>query len=197
MLIKLKNAEKKEKWVCTSAWPYVNAIPHLGNMIGSVLSADVFARYLRSKGAEIAFVSGSDMHGTPSAVAAKKLNVSTEELATKNHNRIKDLFEKWQISYDNYTDTHNPTHMKFVQNFYLEIQKNGFIFEKETEEFYCENDKLFLPDRFIVGICPHCGFEAARGDQCDSPTCGKLLTPLELKDPHCNICGQKPIIKKN
>jgi len=86
--------------------------------------------------------------------------------------------------------------MKFVQNFYLEIQKNGFIFEKETEEFYCENDKLFLPDRFIVGICPHCGFEAARGDQCDSPACGKLLTPLELINPHCNICGQNPIIKK-
>lgn len=196
MNLKLKNAEKKEKWVCTSAWPYVNAIPHLGNMIGSVLSADVFARYLRSKGAEVVFVSGSDMHGTPSAVAAKQENVSTEELSTKNHNIIKDLFEKWQISYDNYTDTHNPTHMKFVQDFYLEIQKNGFIFEKETKEFYCENDKLFLPDRFIIGICPHCGFEKARGDQCDSPNCGKLLTPSELISPRCNICGQNPIIKK-
>ncbi len=196
MIAKLKNTDKKEKWVCTAAWPYVNAIPHLGNMIGSILSADVFARYLRSKGAEVVFVSGSDMHGSPAIVAAKKINTTPEKLAIKNHNLIKDLFEKWQISFDNYTDTHNPIHMKFVQDFYLEIQKNGYIFEKETDEFYCENDNLFLPDRFIVGTCPHCGFDAARGDQCDSPDCGKLLTPIELIEPRCNICGQKPIIKK-
>ncbi|MCK4280481.1 MAG: methionine--tRNA ligase, partial [Candidatus Lokiarchaeota archaeon] len=192
----MKNTDKKEKWVCTAAWPYVNAIPHLGNMIGSVLSADIFARYLRSKGAEVVFVSGSDMHGSPAIVAAKKINTTPEKLAIKNHNLIKDLLEKWQISFDNYTDTHNPIHMKFVQDFYLEIQKNGYIFEKETDEFYCENDNLFLPDRFIVGTCPHCGFDAARGDQCDSPDCGKLLTPIELIEPRCNICGQKPIIKK-
>jgi methionyl-tRNA synthetase len=196
VIFKLKNTDKKEKWICTSAWPYVNAIPHLGNMIGSILSADVFARYLRLKGAEVAFVSGSDMHGTPTAVAAKQEKISTEDLSKKNHKIIKELFEKWQISFDNYTDTHNPVHMKFIQDFYLEIQKNGYIFVKETEEFYCESCKLFLPDRFIVGTCPYCGYEAARGDQCDSPECGKLLTPMELIGPHCNICGQKPIIKK-
>ncbi|TFG07313.1 MAG: methionine--tRNA ligase [Promethearchaeota archaeon] len=186
--------DTKNKWVVTSAWPYVNAIPHLGNMIGSVLSADVFARYLRLKGDDVVFVSGSDAHGTPVAVAAKRINVPAKELAFKNHEMIKDLFQKWNISYDNYTITHNPTHIEFVQDFYLEVQKNGFIFEKEIESLYCSKDDLSLPDRFVEGTCPHCGDENARGDQCDK--CQKLLTPLELIEPRCAICGSSPEIRK-
>ena len=182
------------KWVITSAWPYVNAIPHLGNMIGSVLSSDVFARFCRLKGDEVVFVSGSDSHGTPVAVAAKQQNVPTKDLAIKNHEIIKELFKKWQISYDNYTITHNPTHIDFVQKFYLDVQKNGFVFEKEIETLYCKSDQFFLPDRFIEGICPHCGDENARGDQCDK--CQKLLTPLELIEPRCALCGNTPILRK-
>jgi len=182
------------KWVITSAWPYVNAIPHIGNMIGSVLSADVFARFCRLRGDEVVFVSGSDSHGTPVAVAAKQQNIPTKDLAIKYHNIIKELFEKWQISYDNYTITHNPTHIDFVQKFYLDIQKNGYVFEKEIEMLYCENDKFFLPDRFVEGVCPHCGDENARGDQCDK--CQKLLTPVELKQPRCAICDNTPILRK-
>jgi methionyl-tRNA synthetase len=185
---------KKTKWVITSAWPYASGPPHLGNLIGSTLSADVFARFLRMKGDEVVFVSGSDSHGTPVAVAAKKQGISAEELALKNHELIKDLHKKWKISHDNYTITHNPTHIEFVQNFYLDIQKNGYIFEKEIESFYCESDDFFLPDRFVEGICPHCGAEKARGDQCDS--CQKLLTPLELKKPYCTICGNTPEVRK-
>ena len=177
---------KKNKWVITSAWPYVNAIPHLGNMVGSTLSADIFARYLRMKGDEVVFVSGSDMHGTPVAVAAKKQNISVEKLAMKNHKLITELYKCWKISYDNYTHTHSPTHIKFVQDFYLDVQKNGYISEKEIETLYCSIDKLFLPDRFVEGICPYCGAENARGDQCDK--CQKLLTPLDLKSPRCVIC---------
>lgn len=163
-------------------------------MIGSTLSADVFARFLRMKGDEVVFVSGSDMHGTPVAVEAKKRDISVEELAHANHKKIKELHEKWNISFDNYTQTHNPTHIEFVQKFYVDVQKNGYIFEKEIESLYCENDKLFLPDRFVEGICPHCGADKARGDQCDN--CQKLLTPLELKESYCSICGEKPIIRK-
>ncbi|MFX1259911.1 MAG: class I tRNA ligase family protein, partial [Promethearchaeota archaeon] len=143
--------KNKTKWVVTSAWPYVNAIPHLGNMIGSVLSADVLARFLRLKGHEVVFVSGSDSHGTPVAVAAKKKNIPAKDLAMKNHAIIKDLFKRWHISYDNYTITHNPTHIKFTQEFYLNIQKNGYIFEKEIESLYCKKDNLYLPDRFVEG----------------------------------------------
>ncbi|MFW9988122.1 MAG: methionine--tRNA ligase [Candidatus Odinarchaeota archaeon] len=192
-MIKLGN-KKRSKWIITSAWPYVNAIPHLGNLIGSTLSADIFARFLRMKGEEVVFVSGSDSHGTPVSIEAKKLKVSAEELAFKYHNIIKDLHEKWQISFDNYTITHNPTHIEFVQKMYLDIQKNGYIIEKEIESLYCENDDLFLPDRFVEGTCPHCNFEDARGDQCDN--CQKLLTPLELIKPRCAICGNTPSIKK-
>jgi methionyl-tRNA synthetase len=184
----------REKWVVTSAWPYVNAIPHLGNMVGSVLSADVFARFLRLKGHDVVFVSGSDAHGTPVAVAAKKQKVDPEVLAMENHKRIKDLFKRWNISYDNYTHTHNPTHQKLVQEFLLDVQKNEYIFEKEIESLYCSKDNLFLPDRFVEGICPYCGDENARGDQCDK--CQKLLTPLELKKPRCVVCNETPKLKK-
>ncbi len=184
----------KGKWVVTSAWPYVNATPHLGNLIGSTLSADVFARFLRMKGEEVVFVSGSDSHGTPISVEAKRVNVSAEELAMKYHKIIKDLHKKWQISFDNYTITHNPTHIDFVQKMYLDIQKNGYINEKEIESLYCENDDLFLPDRFVEGTCPNCKDEGARGDQCDK--CQKILTPLELIKPRCAICGKTPVIRK-
>jgi len=185
----LTNTNKK-KWVVTSAWPYVNATPHLGNMIGSVLSADVFARYIRLKGDEVVFVSGSDAHGTPVAVAAKKANIPAEKMAMENHANIKKLFEDWNISYDNYTHTHNPTHIKFVQDFYLDVQKNGYVFEREIEILHCKTCKMDLPDRFVEGLCPHCGDENARGDQCDK--CQKLLTPLELKQPRCVICNNAP-----
>jgi len=185
---------KKTKWVVTSAWPYVNATPHLGNLIGSTLSADVFARFLRMKGEEVVFVSGSDSHGTPISVEAKKLNVPPDELALKYHKIIKDLHEKWQISFDNYTITHNPIHIEFVQKMYLDIQNNGYINEKEIESLYCENDNLFLPDRFVEGTCPHCKDDGARGDQCDK--CQRLLTPLELITPRCAVCGNVPIIRK-
>jgi len=188
------NSLKKNKWVITSAWPYVNATPHLGNLIGSTLSADVFARFLRMKGDEVVFVSGSDSHGTPISIEAKKLSVPAEDLAFKYHKIIKNLHEKWKISFDNYTITHNPTHINLVQEICLDIQKNGYINEKEIESLFCKKDDLFLPDRFVEGNCPHCSFDDARGDQCDK--CQKLLTPLELVKPRCAICGDTPIIKK-
>lgn len=164
-------------------------------MVGSVLSADVFARFLRLKGHDVVFVSGSDSHGTPVAVAALEEKKPPKELAFKNHSVIKDLFERWRISYDNYTITHNPTHIKFTQDFYLDVQKNGYIFEREgIETLFCNSCKLPLPDRLVEGICPHCGDENARGDQCDK--CQKLLTPLELKKPRCKQCGRSPEIRE-
>ena len=183
-----------EKWLVCSAWPYVNAIPHLGNLIGSVLSADVAARYLRMKGAKVIFVSGSDEHGTPIEVEAIKRGISPKELTDVNHAKVKELFRKWNISFDNYTRTENPIHKKFVQEFYMELYKRGYIFEQEVEMPYCNHCKMFLPDRFIRGKCPYCGFEDAKGDQCDN--CGRLLTPLSLINPRCAICGSRPVIKK-
>ena len=182
------------KWIVCSAWPYINAIPHLGTMIGSVLSADVFARYLRLKGEEIIFVSGSDEHGTPIEVEAIKKKVNPKEYTDKMHKITKEVFEKWGISFTNYSRTENPIHIKFVQDFYKKIEKKEYIFTKTQDMLYCPHCKRFLPDRFVEGTCPYCGYEKARGDQCDN--CGRMLEPTQLINPHCVICGSAPIIKE-
>ncbi|RLE74602.1 MAG: methionine--tRNA ligase [Thermoprotei archaeon] len=184
-----------EKWLICSAWPYVNAIPHLGNIIGSVLSADVAARYFRMKGAKVLFVSGSDEHGTPIEVEAVKRGMEPKQLTDMNHAKVSELFRRWRISFDNYTRTESPVHKEFVRRFYMRLYERGYIFEQEVEMPYCPRCERFLPDRFIRGTCPYCGFPDAKGDQCDQ--CGRLLTPLSLVDPRCAICGAKPVIRSS
>jgi methionyl-tRNA synthetase len=177
----------------TSAWPYINVTPHIGNLVGSVLSADVVARYYRLKGEEVVMVSGSDEHGTPIEVEAIRLGVSPKNLTDRNHARVVSLFKDWGISFDNYTRTENPVHKEFVQNHLMKIFNNGYISVQETTMLYCENCRRFLPDRFVEGKCPYCGNESARGDQCDS--CGRLLEPTILLEPYCVICKSKPVTK--
>jgi methionyl-tRNA synthetase len=182
-----------EKVLVTSAWPYINVTPHLGNLVGSVLSADVTARYYRLKGADTLMVSGSDTHGTPIEVEAIKQGITPKALTDCNHTKVAELFRRWDASFDNYTSTESPIHKEFVQKTLLEIQKNGFIFEQDTQMLYCEHDQRFLPDRFVEGKCPYCSCEKARGDQCD--ICGKLLEPTLLVEPYCVICKNKPTEK--
>lgn len=182
-----------EKVLVTSAWPYINVTPHLGNLVGSVLSADVTARYYRLKGADTMMVSGSDTHGTPIEVEAIKQGITPKALTDRNHSKVAELFRRWDASFDNYTSTESPVHKAFVQKTLLEIQKNGFIFSQDTQMLYCEHDQRFLPDRFVEGKCPYCGCEKARGDQCD--LCGKLLEPTLLVEPYCVICKNKPVVK--
>jgi len=182
-----------EKVLVTSAWPYINVTPHLGNLVGSVLSADVTARYYRLKGSDVLMVSGSDTHGTPIEVEAIKQGIKPKELTDRNHAKVAELFQRWDASFDNYTSTESPIHKEFVQKTLLEIQKNGYIFEQDTQMLYCEHDQRFLPDRFVEGKCPYCGCEKARGDQCD--ICGKLLEPTLLLEPYCVICKSKPAVK--
>jgi methionyl-tRNA synthetase len=182
-----------EKVLVTSAWPYINVTPHLGNLVGSVLSADVTARYYRLKGSDILMVSGSDTHGTPIEVEAIKQGIKPKELTDRNHAKVVELFQRWDASFDNYTSTESPIHKEFVQKTLLEIQKNGYIFEQDAQMLYCEHDQRFLPDRFVEGKCPYCGCEKARGDQCD--VCGKLLEPTLLLEPYCVICKSKPTVK--
>lgn len=189
----MERPKKREKWMVFAAWPYVNATPHLGNLIGSILSADIAARFLRMTGAEVVFASGSDMHGTPIEVEAIKLGVDPKEFAEKNHERIKKLFEEWRISFDNYTKTESEVHIHFVQDFYRKVYENGYVFEDVVQMLYCPKDKIFLPDRFVVGTCPYCGYEKAHGDQCEN--CGRLLEPTLLINPRCAICGSTPEIR--
>jgi len=182
------------KVLVTSAWPYINVTPHLGNLVGSVLSADVVARYYRLRGEEVIMVSGSDEHGTPIEVEAIKLGVKPKELTDKNHARVAELFKRWGISFDNYTRTESPVHKEFVQQHLMKIYNNGYIFTQETEMLYCEKCQRYLPDRFVEGRCPYCGHLPARGDQCDA--CGRLLEPATLIEPYCVICKGKPVVKK-
>ncbi|MBT0160021.1 methionine--tRNA ligase [Candidatus Bathyarchaeota archaeon A05DMB-2] len=184
---------KLGKVLVTSAWPYINVTPHLGNLVGSVLSADVAARYYRLRGDDVLLVSGSDEHGTPIEVEAIKEGITPKELTDRNHARVADLFKRWGASFDNYTRTESPVHKAFVQETLMKIYRNGYIFSQETEMLYCENDQRFLPDRFVEGKCPYCGYERARGDQCDR--CGRLLETTFLIEPHCVICGNTPTVK--
>ncbi len=181
-----------DKVLVTSAWPYINVTPHLGNLVGSVLSADVVARYYRLKGDDVLMVSGSDTHGTPIEVEAIKEGITPKELTDRNHAKVAALFQKWGASFNNYTSTESPVHKKFVQDHLMKIYKNGYIFKQETQMLYCECDQRFLPDRFVEGKCPYCGYERARGDQCDK--CGRLLEGT-LVDSHCIICGSTPTSK--
>jgi methionyl-tRNA synthetase len=193
-MIHAGGAVKIGKVLVTSAWPYLNVTPHLGNLVGSVLSADVFARYCRLKGDEVVMVSGSDEHGTPIEVEAIRLGIHPKELTDRNHAKVVDLFKKWGISFDNYTRTESPTHKEFVTDTLTKIYKNGYIFAQETEMLYCKHCKRFLPDRFVEGKCPYCSNEKARGDQCDA--CGRLLETTLLIDPYCVICKGEPTVKK-
>ncbi len=167
----------------------------MGNIVSSILSADVVTRYYRLKGDDVVYVTGSDEHGTPIEVEAVRLGISPKELTDQNHEKVVDLFERWGISFSNYTRTENVLHKKFVQDLLLKIFDNGYIFTQETELPYCPKCDRFLPDRFVEGICPHCGFKQARGDQCE--VCGRLLEPAKLVHPYCTICSSTPIIKSS
>lgn len=138
-------------------------------------------------------VSGSDTHGTPIEVEAMKEKISPKELADRNHAKVAELFKRWAVSFDNYTSTESPVHKQFVQQHLMKIYNNGYIFSQETQMLYCEHDRRFLPDRFVEGTCPYCGYEKARGDQCDR--CGKLLETTLLIEPYCIICKNKPVTK--
>jgi methionyl-tRNA synthetase len=184
---------KLGKVLVTSAWPYINVTPHLGNLVGSVLSADVAARYYRLKGDDVLMVSGSDEHGTPIEVEAIRQGITPKELTDRNHARVAELFRQWNASFDNYTRTESPVHKKFVRETLMKIYANGYIFSQDTQMLYCEHDHRFLPDRFVEGKCPYCGCERARGDQCDR--CGRLLETTALVEPYCVICKNPPTVK--
>lgn len=182
------------KWIINAAWPYVNSVPHLGTFI-HLLSADVYARYLRLKGEEVIAVTGSDEHGTPIEVEAIKRGIQPKQLTDGIHGQICELLKAYNINLDNYTRTENPVHIRYTQDLYRKVFENGYIYTENVSLPYCESDKRYLPDRFVQGTCPHCGFESARGDQCDS--CGRVLDPLELVAPKCVFCGATPTVKSS
>lgn len=186
---------KNEKRLITAALTYVNNIPHVGHIVGCHLPADIFARYCRSAGYDTTFIGGSDMHGTPAMITAQERNMPVEELTAKLHAVHDKIYKKLCISYDIYSHTNTETHKKITQEFFLKLYEGGYIKEDEIEMFYCEKDKMFLPDRFVVGTCPKCGYEFANGDQCEK--CDSLFSLNELKNARCKVCGEPAVLKKS
>ena len=185
----------KEKILVTAALPYINNVPHMGHIVGSHLPADIFYRYCKAKGYDTIFIGGSDEHGTPSVIAAKELDLQPKQLVDRLHEIHKKIYELLRINYTNYSRTSNQRHHKTVQEFFRTIYEKGFTHTGSIEMYFCENDNMFLPDRFVVGTCPKCGYDSANADQCEK--CTFVLTPTELINPHCKICGSTPTIKKS
>jgi methionyl-tRNA synthetase len=173
----------------TSALPYVNNVPHLGNLI-QVLSADVFARFCRLRGYETLYVCGTDEYGTATETKALEEGITPRELCDRFHAIHRDIYSWFGISFDKFGRTSTPRQTEITQSIFLDLDAKGLINSRTIEQLYCDHDKRFLADRYVLGTCPHCGYEGARGDQCES--CGKLLDPTELKNPKCSTCGATP-----
>ncbi len=184
---------KSSRHIVTAALPYANGPIHLGHMAGAYLPSDIYVRYKRLKKEDIIFISGSDEHGVAITIAALKEKTTPKAIVDNYHEKNKKAFSKFGISFDIYSRTSSPIHHKTSQDFFLELYKKGILVEKNEKQLYCENDKMFLSDRYVEGTCPKCKSEGAKGDQCEN--CGSWLNPLELILPKCKLCGNNPIIK--
>jgi methionyl-tRNA synthetase len=173
-----------------AAWPYANGDLHLGHIAGCLLPADIFARYCRLRGYKVLFVSGSDMHGTPITVTADKEGITPEQVAMRSHGSILRTIRDLDMTYDLYTHTHTEHHFKVVHEVFLDLLSKGLIERRTQEAPFCPKCLRFMPDRYIEGKCPSCGFDGARGDQCDR--CGKVHDTKDLLEPRCKLCGTPP-----
>ena len=175
------------KILITSALPYVNGVPHLGHMVGCLLPSDVYARFMRMSGHEVLYIGGTDEHGTPSEVGAAKEGMSVEAYCDKYHARHKKTYDDFELSFDCFGRSSSEQNRELVYHIFDRLDKNGFIEERAIKQLYSIDDERFLPDRYVTGTCPHCGYEKARGDQCEN--CTKVLEPTDLINPRSTISG--------
>ena len=166
-----------KKYLITSALPYVNGLPHLGHLIGCLLPADVYARFLRAKGEEVLFICGTDEHGTPSEVGAAKENMPVEEYCAKYHQLHVQMYEGFNLSFDYFGRTSSDQNKEIVYRIFEKLWQNGLVVEKTTRQVYSPDDGRYLPDSYVIGTCPYCGYEKAKGDQCEN--CTKVLDPID------------------
>ncbi|MFP4520987.1 MAG: methionine--tRNA ligase [Fibrobacterota bacterium] len=183
-----------KKLLVTSALPYANGPIHFGHIAGAYLPADIFVRFSRMCSEDVVYICGSDEHGVAITVSAQLAGVAPIEHVNKYHRIIKGIFDKFNIRFDNFSRTTKKQHYELSQKFFLENLKNGYIEKKSSKQLYCGKCSKFLADRYIVGTCPECGFEEARGDECGK--CGKWLDALEIKEPRCRVCGSSPEVKE-
>lgn len=187
--------EKKfKRTTVTAALPYANGGVHIGHLAGVYVPADIYVRYLRLKKEDVIFIGGSDEHGVPITIRARKEGVTPQDVVDRYHSLIKKSFEEFGISFDIYSRTTSEIHQKLASDFFKKLYEDGKLLEQETEQYYDEEAHQFLADRYITGECPHCHHEGAYGDQCEH--CGSDLSPMELINPKSAISGSKPVIKK-
>ena len=182
------------RYTLTAALPYANGPVHIGHLAGVYVPADIYARYLRLKGKDVAFICGSDEHGVAIELRARKEGVTPQQVVDKYHNQIKDSFGQFGISFDIYSRTSSKTHHDTASEYFKKLYENGKFEERSSEQFYDEKEKQFLADRYIKGTCPTCNFPDAYGDQCES--CGSTLSPGELINPKSMLSGESPIMKE-
>lgn len=185
---------KYKRYLITSALPYANGPIHIGHLAGVYVPSDIFTRYLRLRGEDVISVCGSDEHGVPITLKARKEGVSPQAIVDRYHFLNKKAFEDFGIAFDIYSRTSNKIHYQTASDFFKTLYDKGEFIEKSSEQFYDEEAKCFLADRYIMGTCPHCGNDRAYGDQCEK--CGTSLSPMELVDPHSTVSGSKPILRE-
>lgn len=190
----MSQAKNFKRYTITTALPYANGPIHIGHLAGVYVPADIFVRYLRMRGREVLFVGGSDEHGVPITIRAKKEGVSPQQIVDHYHNIIKKSLEEFGISLDIYSRTSSQTHHKLSQDFFLNLLNKGELITQQSLQYFDEEAGQFLADRYIVGTCPNCGYDEAYGDQCEK--CGSSLSPQELINPHSTLSGSKPVLKE-
>jgi len=191
----MEKTDSKTRFLVTAALPYANGYLHIGHIAGAYLPSDIYVRYKRLKGDDIIFICGSDEYGTAIEMSAIKENITPKEIIDRYHFSNKQAFEDLGIKFDIYSRTSNDIHAKTAQDFFLNLYNKGLLTQKKEKQLYSEKEKRFLADRFIEGTCPKCGYEEARGDQCEE--CGSNLSPLELINPRSKISGDKPVVKES
>lgn len=184
----------KKRYTITSALPYTNGPVHIGHLAGVYVPADIYARYLRSNGQEVLFIGGSDEHGVPITLKAKKENTTPQAIVDRYHNIIKKSFEELGISFDIYSRTSGAEHHKTASEYFTKLYNEGKLIEQTSQQYYDEEAQQFLADRYITGTCPHCGNEKAYGDQCEA--CGTSLNATDLIDPKSVLSGKAPVMKE-
>ncbi|MDR0418636.1 MAG: methionine--tRNA ligase [Prevotellaceae bacterium] len=187
-------AKNYKRYLITSALPYANGPVHIGHLAGVYVPSDVYTRYLRLKGRDVIHVCGSDEHGVPITIKARQLGITPQQVVDKYHEIIKTSFEQFGISFDIYSRTSSAIHHKTASDFFKKLYDDGKFIEKKSEQYYDEEAKQFLADRYITGTCPKCGNENAYGDQCEK--CGSTLSPTELISPRSTISGSKPVMRE-
>jgi len=190
----MEQKKQFKRTIVTSALPYANGGVHIGHLAGVYVPADIYVRYLRLKGEEVMFIGGSDEHGVPVTMRARKEGVTPQDVVDRYHTMIKRSFEEFGISFDIYSRTTSETHHRFASDFFRKLYDDGKLIEKTSKQYYDEEAHQFLADRYIVGECPHCHNENAYGDQCEK--CGRDLSPTELINPRSTISGSQPVLRE-